>query len=120
VKRDRFGQIGEAIAARALERAGLRVIARNVRYREGEIDIVAEEGKTLVFVEVRARRGDAFGLPEESLTRRKQVRLARAAHRYLQERGLEAVDWRIDLVAVELAPNGRLLRVDHHRAVVEE
>ena len=120
MRRDRLGKLGEAIAARALERAGLRVIARNARFPEGEIDIIAQEGETLVFVEVRARRGDAFGTPEGSVTRRKQERLVRAAQRYLQGHSLEAVDWRIDLVAVEFASNGRLLRVDHLRAVVEE
>ncbi|MCS6801685.1 MAG: YraN family protein [Chloroflexota bacterium] len=120
MKRDRLGRLGEAIAADALERAGLHLLARNVRFPEGEIDLVAAEGDTLVFVEVRTRRGGAFGSPEESVTLRKQERLVRAAQRYLQQAGRETADWRIDLVAVELDPDGRLLRVEHLRAAVEE
>jgi putative endonuclease len=120
MKRDRLGRLGETIAAQALEDAGLRIVARNARFPEGEIDLVATEGDTLVFVEVRTRRGDSFGSPEESLTARKQERLARAAQRYLEEQGQETVDWRIDLVAVELGADGRLRRLAHLRAVVEE
>lgn len=120
MKRAQLGRLGETIAAEALEGAGLRIVARNARFAEGEIDLVATEGDTLVFVEVRTRRGDSFGSPEESLTARKRERLARAAQRYLHEHGHDAVDWRIDLVAVELDADGRLRRLAHLRAVVEE
>ncbi|GIW08375.1 MAG: UPF0102 protein [Dehalococcoidia bacterium] len=119
MNRRQFGELGETIAARALERSGLRIVARNVRYPEGEIDIVAEDGDTLVFVEVRSRRGAAFGTPEESVTPRKRARLVSAAHRFLDEHGRAETDWRIDLIAVELAHDGRLLRVEHFRSVVE-
>ena len=62
------GRAGEAAAAAHLRRSGYKIVARNYRVREGEIDIVAEHSGDLVFVEVKARRSGAFGKPEESLT----------------------------------------------------
>ena len=95
------GADGEAIAARFLRRSGFRILARNVRTRGGEIDIVAETGHTLCFVEVRARTRDAFGTPSETVTQAKQKRLIRAASAYLQSipRGNERF-CRFDVVAV--------------------
>jgi putative endonuclease len=73
----------EREAQTALERAGLRLRASNVRYRFGELDLVMDDGDTLVFVEVRYRRGDGFGGGSASVDARKQQRLARAASMYL-------------------------------------
>ena len=106
------GRAGEAAAAAHLRRSGYKIVARNYRVREGEIDIVAEHSGDLVFVEVKARRSGAFGKPEESLTEDKITRLVTAAQAYLADKGLEHADWRIDLVAVELDRAGRAERVD--------
>jgi putative endonuclease len=84
----------------------LRIIDRNYRSRYGEIDLIAEEGETLVFVEVKARRGTAYGTPEESVTARKRDRLVLTAQTYLAERGLEQRDWRIDVVGISLQADG--------------
>lgn len=104
--RSQLGAQGERIAAAHLEAEGMTVEARNYRTRFGEIDLVARDGEETVFVEVRTRRGAAFGTPEESLTRRKRARLRLAAQEYLQERGEGARAWRIDLVAVSLRDEG--------------
>lgn len=80
-----LGAFGERVAAAHLEAKGYRIRARNFRCREGEIDIVAEDGETLVFVEVRTRRGNALGTPAESVTVAKQRRLLTVARAYLQE-----------------------------------
>jgi putative endonuclease len=77
--RQRLGELGEAVAARALERDGLTVIARRFRLRTGEIDLVAERGDLVVFVEVKTRRGSRYGRPAEAVTRVKRERMARAA-----------------------------------------
>ena len=106
------GRAGEAAAAVLLRRSGYKIIERNFRVREGEIDIVAEHSGDLVFVEVKARRSGAFGKPEESLTEAKKARLVAAAQAYMAGKGLEHSDWRIDLVAVELDRTGRAKRVD--------
>lgn len=91
---------------------GYEIVARNFRCPAGEIDIVARRGGVWAFVEVRTRRGLQFGSPEESITRRKRAHLIAAAQTYLQQNHVEDVDWRIDLVAVEFTPNGRLTRIE--------
>jgi putative endonuclease len=77
------GAEAEAMAAAFLERKGLRVIERNYRCRLGEIDLVAREGATTVFVEVRQRASSAFGGAAASITAAKRQRLVRAARHYL-------------------------------------
>ena len=81
------GHLAEARVAAYLERQGLKILARNYRVKGGEIDIVAREGKTTVFVEVRLRRNDAFGGAAASITRSKQQRLILAARHWLQAHG---------------------------------
>ena len=106
-----LGNAGEEIAARELTRRGYAIRERNWRCLEGELDLVAEHGQTLVFVEVRTRRGDSFGTPEESITPAKRAHLIASALAYLQAHSLDC-DWRIDLVAIEMSSRGELLRVD--------
>lgn len=84
--RQRAGDAAEDAACARLTAAGCRILARNVRFREGELDIVADDGGTLVFVEVRMRRSDGFGGGEGSdgsVDRFKQQRRVRAAQHYL-------------------------------------
>jgi len=109
--RKRLGNAGEEIAVRELARRGYVVRERNWRCPEGELDIVAEQGDVLVFAEVRTRRGDRFGTPEESITPVKRAHLIAAAQAYLQAHSLDC-DWRIDMVAVEMSVRGELVRVD--------
>lgn len=107
-----LGRRGEALAAERLAGLGYEIVDRNYRCAAGELDLVARQAGAWVFVEVRTRRGQAQGTPEASVTPRKRRHLIAAAQTYLQARSLEAVDWRIDFVAVELSPRGELLRVD--------
>jgi putative endonuclease len=109
--RRRLGRLGEDLAAACLEKRGYVVHERNWRCLAGEIDIVAEEGDCLVFVEVRTRRGRKYGTPEESVTPAKQAKLVEVAQTYLQEHSWDG-DWRIDVVAVEMTPGGKLLRME--------
>jgi len=118
--RRRLGAFGERLAAAHLEAKGYRIRDRNYRCREGEIDIVAQDGETLVFVEVRTRRGDALGGPAESITAIKETRLVAAATAYVQALPEPPADQRIDVVAVQLSPNGRLLAIDHIEGAVSE
>ena len=97
-----MGALGEALAAAFLEARGHVVVARNYRCRRGEIDLVTRDGRTLVFCEVRTRRGEGAGLPAESVTRLKQTRILRVARHFLAERAPRAALLRFDVVAVEL------------------
>lgn len=111
--RRQLGRWGEDLAATYLESVGYEILARNWRSRRGEIDIIARSGQIVAFVEVKTRRGQQFGLPEEALTQAKATRLIQLAQEYLMECELYDVDWRIDLVAVELDSGGKLLRCEH-------
>lgn len=94
-------------------------MARNWRCAAGEVDIVARHGEVWAFVEVRTRRGTRFGTPEESITPAKQARMIDVARSYLAEHEMGQVDWRLDLVAVELDRTGRLVRVEVLENAVE-
>jgi putative endonuclease len=96
----RHGERAEALAARFLEARGLAIVARNYRTRLGEVDLVAREGATLVFVEVRARAGAAFGGAAASVDARKQRRLVAAARHFLSRLGTEP-PCRFDVLAWE-------------------
>jgi putative endonuclease len=117
--RQRTGNLGEQIAARHLADAGYDVLERNHRTPHGEIDIVCDHNSTLVFVEVRTRRPGPFGSPEQSITPRKATNMTAAAEHYLQLADAKNRDWRIDLVAVEMGHDGKLLRVEVLENAVE-
>jgi putative endonuclease len=107
------------LARGLLEREGLTVRTVNYRCAAGEIDIIAEDGDCLVFVEVKTRRGAGFGPPEEAITPAKARRLRAAGEVFLAGLAELPANWRVDLVAVEMARDGRLLRLEHIENVVE-
>lgn len=102
--RKAFGNSGEDLAAAFLSRGGMRILDRQARTAFGEIDLVAEEGDEIVFVEVKTRRSDEFGYPEESVTPAKFRHLVASSEAILTERGWERRLWRIDVVAIRLIP----------------
>ncbi len=110
--RRQLGKWGESVAAVHLEAKGFRIVGRNWRSTFGEIDIIAQDGDELIFVEVKTRRGNKMGTPEEGLTKEKSEKLRQLAQLYLIEKDLER-DWRIDLVAIEIDNRGKLVRCDH-------
>ncbi|MCY4529724.1 MAG: YraN family protein [Chloroflexi bacterium] len=118
-RRQRTGELGEELASRRLRDAGYRILERKHRTPHGEIDLVCERDGTVVFVEVRTRRPSGFGSPEESITPEKAAHMSDSAQHYIQSACVEYHDWRIDLVAIELAHNGRLLRYEVIENVVE-
>ena len=103
--RRKQGQDGEQIAAAFLQRQGYRIEERNYRIRQGEIDIIAWDGSTLVFVEVKTKTQSRFGSPEEMVDRRKQQTMTRVAMVYVQQRRLEHTTLRFDVVAVRVGPD---------------
>src|SRR5262245_50338456 len=97
-----LGRLGEQIAARYLEARGFEILERNLRSRLGEIDLVARDGATLVFVEVKTRRGHPADPPQAGVDARKRTRLARLALDYLARAWLRDLSCRFDVVAVTL------------------
>jgi putative endonuclease len=98
--RQSFGKRGEDLACAELEKRGYVIIDRRFRTRCGELDIVARDGGTVVFVEVRARSGSNFGTPFESVTWKKRQRLSQMAASYLCAKRLAGVACRFDVVAI--------------------
>jgi putative endonuclease len=109
-----LGARGERIAAAYLTDSGLRVLDRNWRCREGELDLVARDGDALVFCEVKTRRGTGFGHPVEAVTPAKQRRLRVLAQRWLSGHDEHAPDVRFDVIGVLVRP-GRPALVTHLR-----
>jgi putative endonuclease len=118
--RQTLGQRGEHYAAQYLVDQQYAIRVRNWRCRFGEIDLVAEKDGVLIFVEVRARRGDRLGTPEESITPAKRARLIAAAQTYLDEHNQIDRDWRIDVVAIDIGPRGEVQRCTLIENAIEE
>jgi putative endonuclease len=103
-----LGQAAEAAAARFLEAAGLVVVGRNVRFREGEIDLVCRQGDCWVFVEVKCRQARWGDAPGAAVSWQKRRRLIRLAQHYLKWKGQGGARCRFDVVAVTLDSAGQI------------
>ena len=110
----RLGDAGERYAARTLQQRGWTLIDEKWRGSGGEIDLVADDGDQIVFVEVKTRRGDSRGSAEESVSASKCSRLIRSGLEYIDAHpALEDRFWRVDLVAITLDGAGRIVRYTH-------
>ena len=101
-KNNDLGAQGENIAVRYLQNKGYRIVARNYRTRFGEIDIIAEQGPDLVFVEVKTRASVLFGSPLDSVNVNKQKQLSRVALDYMSRKSCQNRPVRFDVVAILL------------------
>lgn len=98
--RRRLGKTGEDRAAIFLQKCGYRILEKNYRCPLGEIDIIALDGSTLVFVEVKTRSSYRYGLPQEAVGYRKQAKLRQLADYYTKHRGIYDVNCRFDVISV--------------------
>ncbi len=112
-----LGARGEDVAADYLTAAGFEIVARNWRCRHGELDIVARTGTTVVFVEVKTRRGHGFGTPAEAVTVAKIRKLRLLAGLWLREHGGGFTSVRVDVLAVLIEGN-RVPAITHYEAVL--
>lgn len=96
------GQVAEDLACRLLISKGYKIVTRNFKSRFGEIDIITRDSETLVFVEVKARWSQKFGVPEESVTPQKIYRIKKTADYYCLTNSIKDKKMRIDVVALEL------------------
>jgi putative endonuclease len=102
-----LGARGEKLAVQYLQKKGYKVIERNYRCQWGEIDLVARDKGTLIFVEIKSRSSSGFGLPQDAVDRFKQEKLIQVAKAYMAEHHLqETIPARFDVVAVKLTPAG--------------
>ncbi len=105
-ERLRTGAEGEDRARESLERAGYRILSRNYRCRHGEVDLVAQDGEVIAFVEVKARRSETYGIPALAVTRAKRRRILRAALHWLVSQGMPDRPVRFDVVSLRQGPAG--------------
>ena len=113
-----IGKRGEDIALAELLKKGYRLLTRNFRNKFGEIDLVMEDGhRRIVFVEVKTRVGEEFGLPEEEVTDRKFAQVRRMGEVFLVEAGMWGRACRMDVVAIVLTRGGEVARLTHYCAV---
>jgi len=119
VRRRRTGETGEQIAARYLFKKGFRLLERNYRCDVGEIDLIAEDRGTLVFVEVKTRKSLTSGAPEEAVDYEKRRKIGRAANWYLQPWQRWPPRVRFDVVGIELDEDDRIAAIRHTPAAFE-
>lgn len=120
MKRRETGIIGEKLACDFLGKNGYQIVETNYRCPDGEIDIIAQQKDTLVFVEVRTKKSSRFGTPEESITPAKMKKLRTVAAHYGQNRDNLPLSWRIDVVAIQMESSGRVSRIELIENAVEE
>jgi putative endonuclease len=114
--KDELGRLGEQLAAEYLQQAGMRILDRNWRCAEGELDIVAAERRVLVACEVKTRSGLGFGSPLEAISRRKQARLRRLAISWVRAHGVLFDEVRIDVIGLVRDRAGHFT-IEHVRGV---
>ncbi|MFZ2025075.1 MAG: YraN family protein [Microgenomates group bacterium] len=98
----KLGKLGESLAANYLQKRGFTIIERNFRVRYGEIDLVAKDADTLVFVEVKTRMSTQFGLPEEAITPKKLHEIIKTLEMYALRHHVQQMQLRIDAVAIQM------------------
>ena len=111
-RRKALGRLGEDLACRHLEGEGFHIVERNWRTRQGEIDVVARRGDLIAFVEVKARRGEEYGEPEESVTPAKARRIRHVAAQYLTQ-AYRSGEVRFDVIGVKFGAGDRVIQLRH-------
>jgi putative endonuclease len=119
--KQKVGRWGEKVAARYLESLGYVILERNYRTPYGEVDLIAQidqpEGKTIVFVEVKTRRTQSYGLPEQAISVRKKAHMIASAEQYIQRSPDLATAWRLDVIAIQKHGRGESPEVMHFENV---
>lgn len=108
------GFLAEDLAVKALQDKGYKILERNFKDRFGEIDIIAKDKDVLVFVEVKAKKGIVFGLPEEMINSNKLRKIQKMAEIYIDGK---TIPCRIDVVAIILSETNELLHLNHYENV---
>jgi len=112
----KIGRLGEEIAKKYLQANRYAIIEQNYRTKRAEIDLVALYKGILIFIEVRTKRGERFGIPEESLNRKKRIKLTGNAKAYVVKKKWQKT-YRIDTICIVLDNNYRLKRLNHHQNI---
>jgi len=112
-------KIGESLAVAHLKAREYKILAQNYRAIRGEIDIVAQDGDCIVFVEVKTRRSLKFGVPQAAVTKQKQRQISKIALTYLQSKNLWDAPCRFDVIGIHLSSKSELLWLEHIESAFE-
>lgn len=115
----KLGKWGEDQARKYLESKGYRIQETNYRTDYGEIDLIVERDRELVFVEVKTRTGGKFGNPEQAITPLKRTHMVDSATAYFQDHPLLEIDWRIDVIAIRLETKTESVEILHFENAIE-
>lgn len=110
-----FGNKGEEVAAEFLQNKGYKILFNQYKSPFGEIDLVCTFGEEVIFVEVKTRRSNEFGYPEDSVTKNKIHHIERTAEHFLEEKQLFNCPWRVDVIAIEVLDNE--IKVSHFEGI---
>ena len=105
-ERKSFGKAGEDLAAKYLKKRKYKIIEKNYHCSFGEIDVIALDGKVLVFIEVKTRSSTTFGPPQLAVDRRKQMQISKVALHFIKRKKISRMNMRFDVVTVQLYPSG--------------
>lgn len=114
-----IAKMGESLAVSHLKGRGYEILERNYRAVRGEIDLIAQDGEFIVFVEVKARRSLKFGLPQAAVTTQKQRQISKVALAYLQAKNRFDSPCRFDVIAIHLSPQLELLKLEQIESAFE-
>ena len=117
-RRQALGRVGEYIVSAFLEKKGYTILERNWRTPYGEIDLIAQHGEVIIFVEVKTRASSSLGPPEISITPRKGEHMRCAAEHYIQQHPELTNDWRVDAVTVQIQAGDTPPLIDHFENVI--
>lgn len=113
-----LGRLGEALAATYLEERGYTILGRNHRTPYGEIDLIAQQSGTIIFLEVKTRSSKTLGPPEISITPVKQAHMRSAAEYYIQQHPDLDNDWRLDVITIQVQADQTPPQIDHFENVI--
>jgi len=113
-----LGKIGEDKACDFYKKLGYKIVDRNFVIRGGEIDFIAGKLRELIFVEVKTRISDRFGLPEESVGFAKEKALQRSINAYLSLSDYDGYSWQVDLIAINIAEDGKVIRLERFENIL--
>ena len=111
--RKKLGEKGEKLAAKFLKRKGYKIIQLNYRCKLGEIDIIAQQDRTLIFAEVRTKQTEKFGPPQYSVSAAKRKQISKAALCYIKEKRLTEQSCRFDVIAITFSKESRRPMIEH-------
>ena len=116
--KNKIGKFGQQLAGQFLKERNYQILAENFYTQEGEIDLVAQKQGQLIFIEVKTRLSDKFGLPEEAIDQRKKEKLYQTALKYLEKEEVKDDNFRIDCIAIEIDKANKKAKIRHHKNIV--